>query len=148
MMCISCYAFEIPIQSMRDIKRNPHAIQFNPKQIKFTQTKRIYSKLKSVQMNSDIVPIYKDMPTSNWNDTLHNHLDQPQHNNIRKKANKVTKKDYFVVGVAAITIIYVSYMLMRISGPGSWRFYTAGAICACVSHTITTPIDVVKVSGE
>jgi uncharacterized membrane protein (DUF2068 family) len=36
--------------------------------------------------------------------------------------------------------------LMSVSGPGAWRYFLAGGICAAVSHAITTPIDVVKVS--
>jgi solute carrier family 25 phosphate transporter 3 len=34
--------------------------------------------------------------------------------------------------------------LMSVSGPGAWRYFLAGGICAAVSHAITTPIDVVK----
>jgi len=30
------------------------------------------------------------------------------------------------------------------SSPGSWRFFLAGGLCAAISHTIPTPIDVVK----
>ena len=34
------------------------------------------------------------------------------------------------------------------SSPGSWRFFLAGGLCAAFSHTIPTPIDVVKVSAK
>lgn len=30
------------------------------------------------------------------------------------------------------------------SSPGSWRFFLAGGLCAAISHTIPTPVDVVK----
>jgi hypothetical protein len=35
--------------------------------------------------------------------------------------------------------------LLSVAGPGSWRYFAAGGICAATSHAITTPIDVVKV---
>jgi Mitochondrial carrier protein len=34
--------------------------------------------------------------------------------------------------------------LVRASGPGAWRYYWAGGICAATSHVIPVPIDVVK----
>lgn len=34
------------------------------------------------------------------------------------------------------------------SSPGSWRFFLAGGLCAAISHTIPTPVDVVKVSDK
>jgi len=30
------------------------------------------------------------------------------------------------------------------SSPGSWRYFLAGGLCAAISHTIPTPVDVVK----
>lgn len=34
--------------------------------------------------------------------------------------------------------------LISASGPGAWRYYLAGGICAAASHAIPVPIDVVK----
>ena len=34
------------------------------------------------------------------------------------------------------------------SSPGSWRFFLAGGLCAAISHTIPTPVDVVKVRDK
>ena len=45
-------------------------------------------------------------------------------------------------GLAVATIV----MLLVYSAPGAWRFFLAGGICAATSHSIPTPIDVVKVS--
>ena len=36
--------------------------------------------------------------------------------------------------------------LLAMSSTGSWRYFLAGGICAAVSHSIPTPVDVVKVS--
>mmetsp|Transcript_1794 Transcript_1794/g.2658 ORF Transcript_1794/g.2658 Transcript_1794/m.2658 type:complete len:477 (-) Transcript_1794:522-1952(-) len=42
----------------------------------------------------------------------------------------------------ALTLSFAG--VVSLSGPGAWRYYVAGGICASVSHAITTPIDVVK----
>lgn len=60
-------------------------------------------------------------------------------------------------GDSSITIVTIAIMatastaffvalvgLLSASGPGSWRFYVAGGMCAAISHAIATPIDVVK----
>ena len=64
--------------------------------------------------------------------------------------------DFFPdVGVSRTDRIQLSLMnaamflafagLIYVSGPGSWRYFAAGGICAATSHAVTTPIDVVKV---
>jgi len=40
--------------------------------------------------------------------------------------------------------IYAFLVIILKSSPGSWRFFLAGGLCAAISHTIPTPIDVVK----
>jgi len=47
-----------------------------------------------------------------------------------------------VVGCAANAFL----ALVLKTSPGSWRFFLAGGLCAAISHTIPTPVDVVKVS--
>jgi len=47
-----------------------------------------------------------------------------------------------VAFLAAFVVAF--YALIHASGPGAWRYYLAGGICAAVSHTIPVPIDVVK----
>jgi solute carrier family 25 phosphate transporter 3 len=49
-----------------------------------------------------------------------------------------------ITAVSSSMIISMFAILMSLSGPGGWRYYVAGGICASVSHAITTPIDVVK----
>ena len=44
---------------------------------------------------------------------------------------------------AAMFLVFAG--LLYVSGPGSWRYFAAGGICAATSHAVTTPIDVVKV---
>jgi hypothetical protein len=48
------------------------------------------------------------------------------------------------VGFAASAFL----VLVLKSSPGSWRFFLAGGLCAAISHTIPTPVDVVKVSEK
>jgi len=45
-----------------------------------------------------------------------------------------------VVGCAANAFL----ALVLKTSPGSWRFFLAGGLCAAISHTIPTPVDVVK----
>lgn len=45
-----------------------------------------------------------------------------------------------VLGAAASAFL----ALVLKSSPGSWRFFLAGGLCAAISHTIPTPVDVVK----
>jgi hypothetical protein len=69
-----------------------------------------------------------------------NALSSPVDDQQRKDKNK------FKVSVAVGALIISSVLLVLNSGPGSWRYYLAGGICAAISHGITTPVDVVKVS--
>jgi hypothetical protein len=50
-----------------------------------------------------------------------------------------------IVGTAAF-IASALFALISVSAPGSWRYFMAGGICAATSHSIPTPVDVVKVS--
>lgn len=54
----------------------------------------------------------------------------------------ITGLDQVVVGFSCAALV-VTFAEMFLSA--GWRFYLAGGICAAVSHTIATPIDVVKV---
>jgi len=58
--------------------------------------------------------------------------------------DKITKQDYAIMGsfLTAMTAAFV--WLVSVSGPGGWKFYLAGGICASLSHIIPVPIDVVK----
>jgi len=58
--------------------------------------------------------------------------------------NKITSADKVVIWTALVGIASAFAAVIKISGPGAWRYYAAGGICAAVSHGITTPIDVVK----
>ena len=63
-------------------------------------------------------------------------------------ADRVTFKDKVSMAAAGITGITAFALLILVSGPGSWRFFLAGGLCAAASHAIPTPIDVVKVRSE
>jgi len=54
------------------------------------------------------------------------------------KSNKVKVLLTIVSMLMACTLLVVS------SGAGAWRYYLAGGICATISHSFTTPIDVIK----
>lgn len=49
--------------------------------------------------------------------------------------------------VATVSAAFLAALigLLSASGPGGWRYYLAGGMCAAISHAIATPIDVVKV---
>jgi len=56
----------------------------------------------------------------------------------------ITAKDYCILGsfVTAMSAAFV--WLVSVSGPGGWKYYLAGGLCAAASHVIPVPIDVVK----
>jgi len=64
-----------------------------------------------------------------------------------KNYRNITARDYSAAAAMVISLVYISTKLIFWSNPGSYRYYLAGGICASLSHTITTPIDVVKVSS-
>lgn len=64
---------------------------------------------------------------------------------VHHAQNKITAADKVVIWTALTGIMSAFAAVVKISGPGAWRYYVAGGICAAVSHGITTPIDVVKV---
>jgi solute carrier family 25 (mitochondrial phosphate transporter), member 3 len=61
------------------------------------------------------------------------------HNTVAPTRNDMTNLGWTIFG-ATVTII----LLIIQSGPGAWRYYLAGAICATASHVIPVPIDTVK----
>jgi solute carrier family 25 phosphate transporter 3 len=56
----------------------------------------------------------------------------------------MTAADVAVVSLFCAAAAATFGWIVRWSGPGAWRFYLAGGICAAVSHVIPVPIDVVK----
>jgi hypothetical protein len=60
------------------------------------------------------------------------------HDNIAAADKIVLAGTIGFVGCSLLT-------LLKFSGPGSFRYFLAGGICAALSHTIPTPLDVVKV---
>lgn len=62
----------------------------------------------------------------------------------KQQHDKITVKDYCIMGsfVTAMTAAFV--WLVSVSGPGGWKYYLAGGLCAAASHVIPVPIDVVK----
>jgi len=59
---------------------------------------------------------------------------------------EVSRTDQVILAVGTAVMILVFGELIQIAGPGKWKYFLAGGICAATSHAITTPIDVVKVS--
>lgn len=70
------------------------------------------------------------------------------HEKEMKKLAKAEKrlKNKIKVTVAGASLLAASLGLIVISGPGAWRYYLAGGICAAFSHAVATPVDVIKVS--
>jgi hypothetical protein len=56
----------------------------------------------------------------------------------------MSRKDQILLGLAPVGSILAFTGLVTLSGPGAWRYYLAGGICAAASHAIPVPIDVVK----
>lgn len=56
----------------------------------------------------------------------------------------ITVTDKLVIGLTIMATVFACVGLYHVSGPGGWRYYVAGGICAATSHAIGTPIDVVK----
>lgn len=59
-------------------------------------------------------------------------------------ALSLTTKDWQFLGISTGGLILALAVLLLFSGPGAWRYYWAGGVCAAVSHAIPVPIDVVK----
>lgn len=57
----------------------------------------------------------------------------------------LTMNDKLVVAATTLVGIVGFTVLVLASGPGAWRYYLSGGVCAATSHAIPTPIDVVKV---
>jgi len=55
-----------------------------------------------------------------------------------------TWKDRAAIGATVTVTVLAFWGLLTASGPGGWRYFLAGGLCATFSHSITTPIDVVK----
>lgn len=89
----------------------------------------------------EMVPTYDGAPYLQTNATA---VDQKDYD---KEKRKTMKKRMNRIKVSmAISSMFVAFLfLIFISGPGQWRYYLAGGICAAVSHAITTPVDVIKV---
>lgn len=53
-----------------------------------------------------------------------------------------------VTNLAMISVVALMttafFAIIVASGPGAWRYYLAGGICAATSHSVPVPIDVVK----
>jgi len=56
----------------------------------------------------------------------------------------VPKSNIMYALFTIVTMFMASTLLVIGSGPGAWRYYLAGGICATISHSFTTPIDVIK----
>jgi len=74
-----------------------------------------------------------------WNKVLVPNSMETEHLHDRMTmADKVS-----LVSITAFGILAFAW-LIRASGPGAWRYYLAGGICAATSHSIPVPVDVVK----
>ena len=69
-------------------------------------------------------------------------------NKVQHAQNEITSADKAVLWTAVAGIVAAFAAVTQVSGPGAWKYYVAGGICAAFSHGITTPIDVVKVCSS
>lgn len=59
-------------------------------------------------------------------------------------AAAVSVSDVAVLGGSVASVALALLYLVSLSGPGAWRYYLSGGICAAASHVIPVPIDTVK----
>ncbi len=87
--------------------------------------------------------------SNNSNDRLSrynpNQLDEDEQYKKQKRKIKI-RSNRVNVSIAISSLLTAFFLLISLSGPGTWRYYLAGGICAAVSHAVTTPVDVIKVS--
>jgi len=57
----------------------------------------------------------------------------------------MTLQEQVTLTLSTTALLTAFATLIFLSGPGAWRFYLAGGLCAAISHGITTPLDVIKV---
>jgi solute carrier family 25 phosphate transporter 3 len=62
----------------------------------------------------------------------------------KRERTRAKRKAVLTTTITTTSLVAGIYALMALSGPGSWRYYLAGGLCASTSHAITTPIDVLK----
>lgn len=67
---------------------------------------------------------------------------------FHKDEDRITTADKISLTVLGLSGILAFSLLIVLSGPGSWRFFLAGGLCAAASHAVPTPIDVVKVGSK
>jgi len=69
------------------------------------------------------------------------HISQSMTTPLEKDASTLNKRNALLTVAATLM---ASTLLMVSSRAGAWRYYLAGGICAAVSHSFTTPVDVIK----
>jgi solute carrier family 25 (mitochondrial phosphate transporter), member 3 len=127
--------------------------------------KRIHETKKSQQRNENAMNIVKTDNVIPWNDVLvslqpincdpgDEECFQRQRMAVSAHGDAVssidnsyvalTRKEQRNLGLAIFFTLLAVVGLIKQSGPGSWRYYLAGAICATSSHVIPVPIDTVK----
>jgi len=79
------------------------------------------------------------VPTATWNSIL-----TPSSPAISTEHTEMTAVDRLRIATFVGCAISAFLAIILKSSPGSWRFFLAGGICATISHTIPTPVDVVK----
>lgn len=63
-------------------------------------------------------------------------------------SESMSRKDLILMSSSTILAGLVFAWLVAASGPGGWRYYLAGGICAATSHAIPVPIDVIKTKKQ
>lgn len=56
----------------------------------------------------------------------------------------ISAADVASIGLSVTAVGMALAWLISLSGPGAWRYYLSGGICAAASHVIPVPIDTVK----
>lgn len=85
-----------------------------------------------------------DQPEVRWEDVLSPMGADDVEETIASARDVISSADkralVLATGLGAIAFVW----LVMASGPGAWRYYLSGGICAAASHTVPVPIDVIK----
>jgi hypothetical protein len=84
-------------------------------------------------------------PSNSNNAYAKSYLKSLQHSETVPHGDTITGADKTVLGVGTTVMVLGFIALLLGSGPGGWRYFLAGGVCAATSHAVATPIDVVKV---
>lgn len=99
---------------------------------------------KYMRLNDGDINVSSNRMVSDWHGETFDSSDEPTSFCGAKDISISGRRNRMKVSLAFCGFLAVFFKLMFSCGEGSWRYFLAGGICAAVSHSITTPVDVIK----